>query len=53
MLNIGLLTPLKLVEIYKNYFNKVSLNSYEGFIRQVIGWREYMRYLYNYKYNEK
>jgi len=52
MLNIGLLTPLKLVEIYKNYFNKVSLNSYEGFIRQVIGWREYMRYLYNYKYNE-
>jgi len=52
MLNIGLLTPLKLVEIYRNYKNKVPLNSYEGFIRQVIGWREYMRYLYNYKYEE-
>jgi deoxyribodipyrimidine photolyase-related protein len=52
MLNNGLLTPLKLVEIYKKYKNKVSLSSYEGFIRQIIGWREYMRYLYNYKYEE-
>lgn len=52
MLNIGLLTPLKLIEIYRKYEKKVPLNSYEGFIRQVIGWREYMRYLYNYKYND-
>jgi len=50
MLNNGLLTPLKIVEIYKKYKNKVPINSYEGFIRQIIGWREYMRYLYNYKY---
>jgi len=52
MLNIGLLDPLKLIEIYKKYESKVSIESYEGFIRQLIGWREYMRYLYLYKYNE-
>ena len=52
MLNIGLLTPLKLVEIAKNYKTKVPINSYEGFIRQLIGWREYMHYLYQYKYDE-
>lgn len=52
MLNIGLLNPLKLIEIYKRYKDKVPLNAYEGFIRQVIGWREYMRYLYVYKYDE-
>jgi len=52
MLNIGLLNPMKLIQICRSYQNKVSITSYEGFIRQLIGWREYMRYLYNYKYNE-
>jgi deoxyribodipyrimidine photolyase-related protein len=50
MLNIGLLTPIKLVEIAKKYKSKVPINSYEGFLRQLIGWREYMHYLYSYKY---
>jgi len=52
MLNIGLLNPLKLINKLKDYKSKVPLNSYEGFIRQLIGWREYMRYLYLYKYND-
>jgi len=52
MLNIGLLNPLKLINILETYKNKVFLNNYEGFIRQIIGWREYMRYLYIYKYND-
>jgi deoxyribodipyrimidine photolyase-related protein len=52
MLNIGLLNPLKLVDIYRKYKDKVPLTAYEGFIRQLIGWREYMRYLYLYKYDE-
>ena len=52
MLNIGLLEPLKLIEIYKTYESKVPLSAFEGFIRQLIGWREYMRYLYKYKYND-
>lgn len=52
MLNIGLLNPLKLIEIYKNYQSQIPIESYEGFIRQLIGWREYMRYLYVYKYDD-
>ncbi len=52
MLNIGLLNPLKLIDIYKSYKSKIPIESYEGFIRQLIGWREYMRYLYLYKYDD-
>ena len=52
MLNIGLLNPLKLILIIKKYRQLIPLNSYEGFIRQIIGWREYMHYLYKYKYDE-
>ena len=51
MLNNGLLTPLKLVEIAKEYKSKVTISAYEGFLRQLIGWREYMHYLYQYKYD--
>ncbi|MCU0667453.1 MAG: cryptochrome/photolyase family protein [Patescibacteria group bacterium] len=47
-LNCGLLTPNevvdKVVEAYQN--DNLPLNSVEGFIRQVIGWREYVRALY-------
>ncbi len=50
MLNNGLLNPSRLLEILKRYKNKISIEAYEGFIRQIIGWREYMRYLYLYKY---
>lgn len=48
MINVGLLTPDYVVsqalQHAKN--NKVPLNSVEGFIRQVIGWREFMRATY-------
>jgi len=48
MLNVGLLTPDYVVsqalQHAKEY--KVPLNSVEGFIRQVIGWREFMRATY-------
>jgi deoxyribodipyrimidine photolyase-related protein len=51
LLNIGLLTPGQVLneaeKIYKK--GKVPLNSYEGFVRQIIGWREYMHGLYKYK----
>ncbi len=54
-LNIGLLDPRNLVKIFLEHIKKskkeLPLNSIEGFIRQLIGWREYMRYLYVYDYD--
>ncbi len=46
ILNVGLITPAELLEKVKKYENKVNINSYEGFIRQIIGWREFMRGTY-------
>lgn len=48
MLNIGLLTPAEVVDQALAYADKheVSLASLEGFIRQIIGWREFMRIAY-------
>ncbi|HEX8486044.1 cryptochrome/photolyase family protein [Sphingomonas sp.] len=47
-LNSGLLDPLTLCrEVEARYRSgAVPLNSAEGFIRQIIGWREYMRGIY-------
>lgn len=49
LLNSGLLTPKYLIEKTLDYANKekIPLNSLEGFIRQIIGWREYIRAVYN------
>lgn len=54
MLNIGLLTPDYIVEKTLDYSkkNKVPINSLEGFIRQIAGWREYVRVVYE-KVGEK
>lgn len=45
-LNIGLLSPAEIVEAALARSQQVPLNSLEGFIRQVIGWREYIRGVY-------
>ena len=49
--NIGLLTPSKIIEkvLERNTKNPIKLNSLEGFIRQVIGWREFIRGIYQHK----
>jgi deoxyribodipyrimidine photolyase-related protein len=49
-LNLGLLHPLEVVEQAEAALRARDLpvNSVEGFIRQVLGWREYMRGLYAY-----
>jgi len=48
MMNIGLLTPREVVDGALDYAreNDVPLNSLEGFVRQVIGWREFMFCMY-------
>ena len=47
-LNIGLLEPLEIARQVEAAYRQGSLplNSAEGFIRQVIGWREYMAWQY-------
>jgi len=48
LMNIGLLTPKKVIEKTVDYAKKkkIPLNSLEGFIRQIIGWREFVRAIY-------
>lgn len=45
MLNVGLLTPDEVVRrvLARHEERPVPLNSLEGFLRQVIGWREFVR----------
>ena len=45
-LNMGLITPLEIREALDGCdFNKYGLNNFEGFIRQIFGWREFIRFL--------
>jgi deoxyribodipyrimidine photolyase-related protein len=47
-INLGLITPefiiKKILEFHKK--NKIRMNSLEGYVRQIIGWREFMRGIY-------
>ncbi len=47
-MNIGLITPQEVIEQTLNFASQhhVPLASLEGFIRQIIGWREFMRATY-------
>jgi deoxyribodipyrimidine photolyase-related protein len=49
-MNIKLLSPKEVVERaiaeWKNRPDEISLSQIEGFVRQIIGWREYMRGVY-------
>ncbi len=46
MLNIGLLSPQQILTAVLAIADDIPLNSLEGFIRQIIGWREFIRLTY-------
>lgn len=47
-INIGLLSPMEVVEKIMHHAqeNDIGLNNTEGIIRQIIGWREFIRMVY-------
>jgi len=55
MLNVGLLTPKEIIDQAIAFANQheIPLNSCEGFIRQILGWREFIRGIYNVKGTEE
>ena len=48
LMNVGLLDPNYVVQTSVDYAKKhnIPINSTEGFIRQIIGWREFIRGVY-------
>ena len=52
-INIGLLNPSEIIKKIMKVKNKIPINSFEGYIRQLF-WREYQRYCYiYYNFNNK
>jgi deoxyribodipyrimidine photolyase-related protein len=45
MLNIGLLTPQEVITQALKFEATAPINSLEGFIRQIIGWREFIYWM--------
>lgn len=49
-MNLKLISPKDIVKTVMNYYRKhgdtIAISQVEGFVRQVIGWREYMRGMY-------
>ncbi len=47
-INIGLLDPLEICKMAESSYHqgKAPINAVEGFIRQILGWREYVRGIY-------
>jgi deoxyribodipyrimidine photolyase-related protein len=49
-MNIKLISPKevvdKAIEVYAKNLDLIEFNQLEGFVRQIIGWREYMRGIY-------
>ncbi|MEA5460284.1 cryptochrome/photolyase family protein [Arcicella sp. LKC2W] len=49
-MNVKLISPLEIIEksvkFWEENQDKISISQIEGFARQIIGWREYMRGIY-------
>lgn len=54
-LNIGIITPMEVINEALDYFyaypETIGINDIEGFVRQIIGWREYYRMVYMHLYD--
>ena len=46
LINNGLITPKQIIEEIKRTKKDIKINSLEGYIRQIIGWREFIRGIY-------
>ena len=55
MLNVGLITPKEVIVACLCYAkeNNIPINSTEGFVRQIIGWREFIRGMYECRGSEE
>ena len=52
LMNLGLITPSEILDKLKKIKNEIKINSLEGYFRQVVGWREFIRGVYQ-NYDEK
>ena len=48
LINSGLLTPKEIIDKSWDFYksNNIRINCYEGFIRQIVGWREFILLMY-------
>ena len=55
LINVGLLNPIEVIKKTLEFadINNIPINSTEGFVRQIIGWREFIRGVYNVKGSEE
>tara|TARA_B100000963_G_C22617403_1_gene668054 strand:+ start:633 stop:2123 length:1491 start_codon:yes stop_codon:yes gene_type:complete len=52
LMNMGLITPGEVVEKLKKIISEVKINSLEGYFRQIVGWREFIKGVYQ-NYDDK
>lgn len=55
LINVGLMHPMDVIDKAIDYArsNDVPINSTEGFVRQILGWREFIRGVYQVKGTEE
>ena len=46
LMNLGLITPVEVVKELKEISEEVKINSLEGYFRQIVGWREFIKGVY-------
>ena len=53
-INIGIILPMDVIKKSVEYGekHKIGMNNIEGFVRQILGWREFSRFTYKYIYKE-